>query len=611
MKYLEIEYKINGLQEGDVKAIEDFLLPFEKEYFDRFKKIFPKFQIPKIQLLISDDIWKDIEEFYSNHGTIYKKIRPKGLDHLIKIASYNEDIKYFWPSQYLGDKAVPLVFQVIIENLIGTHLKVKHNISESIIFDRGIQHLTKTLFNLWLVHKEAKDTASKIVNSTNLEYESMEDLTFAFKKNIKHFHHEYQSFQDHYNFLIYSILEFEIFFKRILSYQTTNNLSGLDEFKIEILSLIKLVENSIGKIGKLNQETLQKAKILIIDILKKCDINLYEDKQAKNVGFKISKGPKKLFPTLIDTHPRIISFIDILGFKALIEEYESENSSLVLKKLKKVFDSAIQAAFKILTTTMDEDIKEEIEYRMFSDCIIISLPYIEFGVDIKQGFFNMALILNILQQTFMRAGFYLRGHVTLGSYYSDENMLFSGGLVEAYMNEKSTFYPIISINNRVISKLLHKTEYDRSLPSFNKLILKHNFAGVQNKIFMNPFYTIEFYNNIDKEINNVFNSGFGIDLSKIGFDLSFKSIINKEFNKQGLPNIDKEFEKDKKEIFNVLIEKYNEQINVYQNLRNDNETRMLASSIIEKYKFLYNLFKWLLDSDENENFEYVELNFND
>lgn len=609
MRYIELEYSINGLQDSDKKAVEELLIPFEQEYFDKFKKSFPQYSIPKINLHIADDIWKSIEEFYSNHGIKYDKSRPKGLDHLIKIASHGKETKYFWSSRYLGDTAIPIVFQVVIENLIGTHLKEKYNISESISFDNGVQHLTNTLFNLWLVHRVTKDTASSIVNPSDLDYNSMEDLTFAFKKNIKHFHHAYQSNLDEYHFLINVILEFEIFFRRILTYKTKHNLIGLDEFESEILSLIELVENSKEDIGKLKEATLNSVNNFIVDILKKCDIELYENQELNNVGFKISEGPKKLFPSLIDTHPRIVSFIDILGFKALIEEYERENNSLVLKKLKTVFDSAIQASFKLLTETMDGDIREDLEYRMFSDCIIISLPYIEFGIDIKKGFFNMALILNVLQQTFMKAGFYLRGHVTLGSYYSDENMLFSGGLVEAYINESSTVYPIISINKSIISKLTKRTKYDESLPSFDKLVVKHEIGGIKNNLFINPFYTIEIYKNIDKEFDNIINAGLGTNLTELGLDFSFKSMLNKELNKQGLPNIDKELEKDKAEIIKVLTDKYNQQIEIYQNLKNDHKTRTLASSIIEKYKFLNSLFLWISNPDINEDFEYLEVNF--
>lgn len=606
MKYIELEYSVNGLQESDKKAIQEFLQPYEEKYFGNFIKTFPQYEIPKIHLHISDDIWVSINEFYSDHDISYDKSRPKGLEHLIKVASTKEKTKYFWASNYFGELAVPIAFQVIIENLIGKQLNKQYKIERIITFDKGLQYLSKTLFTLWVVHLVTKETASAIVESTKLDYESMEDLMFAFKKNIKHFHHEYQSNQDNYQFLINSVLELEIFIRRILSYKTETNLSKLDEFEDDIISLIQLVNSTKGYLGKFDENILNSVNLMIIKILQKCDIQIYEDSESKNIGFRITEGPKKLFKDLIDTHPRIVCFLDILGFKALIEEYENVNNSLVLKELKTVFDAAIEASFTLLTSTMDKDEKEELEYRMFSDCIIISLPYIEFGIDIKKGFHNIALILNVMQQTFMKSGFYLRGHVTIGSYYSDDNMLFSGGLVEAYMNESTTIYPIISINNKIIKKLEKKTEYDESLLSFEKLLIKHNYGESENNIFINPFYTIDIYKNLDIEFNRILSSGIGSNLTDLGLDFSFKSLLNKELNKEGIPLIEKEVEKDQKEIIKVLVDKYNKQIEIYQNMNNDHKTRNLASSIIAKYKFLHNLFSWLEENNINDNFEFVK-----
>ena len=123
MKYIELEYSVNGLQESDKKAIQEFLQPYEEKYFGNFIKTFPQYEIPKIHLHISDDIWVSINEFYSDHDISYDKSRPKGLEHLIKVASTKEKTKYFWASNYFGELAVPIAFQVIIENLIGKQLR--------------------------------------------------------------------------------------------------------------------------------------------------------------------------------------------------------------------------------------------------------------------------------------------------------------------------------------------------------------------------------------------------------------------------------------------------------------------------------------------------------
>jgi hypothetical protein len=606
MQYLSIKYNISGLQTQDIKKIEAILSPFEKEYFNKYKLLFPNYTIPNLDVVLSENIWSDVEQFYLENERKLDELRPKGLEHLVKIVTLDDRTKYFWNSRYFDNTSIKNFFNVLIGDLISTHLEKKYGIDKQIQLNLGISRLSEILFKNWLVLVSSKKLASEITKTTELEYDSMEDFTFAFKRNIKQLHYAYQREIDNYKFLMNCILELDIYVRRVLSYKTSQNFTGLEEFDDEMKGLTAAIDNSNFDLENIGSKEYNIAKESIINIFKKCDIEIYDNTDLKGMGFHISHGPKKLFPDLIDTHPRIICFIDILGFKALIDEYESQNTSLVLKKLKQAFDTARQIAFNLLVDILSDDFKDEIEIRMFSDCITISLPFIEFGTDIKNGFYNMAIILNVFQQTFMKDGFYLRGHLTIGSYYSDDNMLFSGGLVEAYLNESCTVYPVVSINSKVIDKIKKKTEYDDSLPSFNKLIICHNIGNVEHNKVLNPFFTFESYKNIDEQFNKIFDRILGTGLSELGIDFSFKKILEKEFSRQGIGDMDSEIEKGKNKIIEVLIEKYKEQLNIYQNMNYSHNKRLIASQIIEKYKFLFALFRWL--SDENDtNFEYLEI----
>lgn len=217
----------------------------------------------------------------------------------------------------------------------------------------------------------------------------------------------------------------------------------------------------------------------------------------------------------------------------------------------------------------------------------------------------MAIILNVFQQIFMKEGFYLRGHLTIGSYYSDENMLFSGGLVEAYLNERTTVYPVISINSKVIDKLKQKTEYDDIQPSFEKLIICHSIGNVEHNKILNPYFTIESYKTIDDQINKVIDNLLGSGIFELGNTISFKKILEKELVKFGIDNIDDELEKDKNKIMEVLVQKYYEQLAVYQDMNNAHNVRTIASQIIEKYKFLFALLRWISGEDDS-NFSFFD-----
>lgn len=607
MKHIHLELTIGGFNEQNVLMIQEFLEPYEEAYFEKFIQKYPESELQKIHLHLCDDIWTCIDEFYSAHGFVNDKSRPKGLDHLVKAVTLNGETKFFWNAKYLSKPAVPLVFRVVFEHLIGIQMYQLYRVNLKIDFEHGLEYLCDSLFHSLTVHTAIKDATSEIVGKESLDYESMEEFTFAFKRNIKLLHLAYQANKDYYNFLVKAITELDLYLSRILSFRNERNLKKLDEFAEEVASIVRLVDSSINELGKPYEINLAKARLNIVTLLKKCDIELFEANDSKNIGFKISEGPKKLFQELIDTHPRIVCYLDILGFKALIEEYESENTSLALKHLKTAFDDAMNASLTILPNTLEDEVREHLEFRMFSDCIIISIPYIEFGIDIKKGFSYMALIINVMQQTFMKSGFYLRGHVTMGSYYSDKNMLFSGGLVEAYKNEAATVYPVVSINEKILRSLEKPTEYDHVLLSYEKLIIRHNFHVSKTNTFINPLYTIDSYKNIDSQFNSTLTDILGGQQSFAPFNLSFTSLLNEALKNQGMPNfnIEHELEKAKQDIRDELMVNYRKQLEIYRDLNNSPNDRALASGIIEKYKFLIDLFSWLEDGNASDKFEYV------
>src|SRR5690606_30542224 len=197
-----------------------------------------------------------------------------------------------------------------------------------------------------------------------------------------------------------------------------------------------------------------------------------------------------------------------------------------------------------LNHTADE-IKDEMEFRMFSDCITISCPYIDFGIDFKERFYAISILLNTFQQVFMSKGFYLRGHVTIGSHYSDDNMIFSGGLVEAYSNDGSTVYPAISIIPKVLDKISKQTEYDESMLSFEKMIIQHRIRDVQNNTILNPFFTLDSFQSMDQQLHKLLKNTLGPELNNLLSQFSIQDIFEKEFKKHGLKDITTQMEQSK------------------------------------------------------------------
>ena len=96
-------------------------------------------------------------------------MRPKGLEHLVKIVALKEKTKYFWDSRYLSDPGIKLFFSVLFENLISTYLEKEYDVEKVILVDQGLNKISERLFKTWLISVVAKESCSKIVKSNKLD----------------------------------------------------------------------------------------------------------------------------------------------------------------------------------------------------------------------------------------------------------------------------------------------------------------------------------------------------------------------------------------------------------------------------------------------------------
>lgn len=604
MKYINITYSVNGLEKQNQEEIDKELSIHEEKYFNHLTQFFPNYTLPEISAVLTEDILYDIQKFYESEKSENVKLDSKGINFTVKIIVINQKTRIFWNYNVYSEYGIKAYFAVLLEHLIGNIYKDKLKISDTIDVSAKLYNVSKQLCQIWYLHTKCSNIRKEIVDNIDEGFDSMDKFTFAFKRNIKKLHYNYQENINHGLFFEQAIVELEIYIRRIITDSKSQSIQGLDEFK----EPIEIIVRAINILLKEPVETLDFNKCEIADqiklILEKCDIHLPNIEKDFTIAFEIKEGPKSLFPDLIDTHPRILCFMDILGFKDIINEYETVNSSMALLKLKKCFDAARKASLETLVTLLSPDTKKHIDFKMFSDCIIISFPYVEFGIDIKKGLFEMVLILNVFQQTFMKEGFYLRGHVTMGSHYSDDNMIFSGALVEAYQNEGKSIYPIITVNDKLIKKIEKKHEFDNTLLSFDKLLIRHHYPSSLN-IFINPYYSVESIGNMEDQFSNVFGSLLGADFGQKLANTMNKA-IDGALKSQGMSSLEEELKKDKETILSVLAQKYASKRMVYDNLNYPHTERMIASKVMDKYLFLFNLISWLNDK-EGDLFEYLNL----
>ncbi len=144
---------------------------------------------------------------------------------------------------------------------------------------------------------------------------------------------------------------------------------------------------------------------------------------------------------------RIVAFIDILGFKSLINETEKSDNQNEIKNITDAFD----LIYKVLDKHYSKDQIKEIKYSTFSDCIVFSFP--SFQTDAL--FFACLPLIWLQADLVSNHNIFLRGAITIGDIYHDANKVFCPAMVEAYeLESKVAKYPRIILDPKI------KTAYD-------------------------------------------------------------------------------------------------------------------------------------------------------
>ena len=153
-----------------------------------------------------------------------------------------------------------------------------------------------------------------------------------------------------------------------------------------------------------------------------------------------------------------IAFIDILGFKAMVNE-NIEMVILALRYIKMFRDSFYKIPSHMgnpkQTEVVSEPDEELDEYEslpkatMFSDSIVISKE-----IDEYFSFSDFVQFIAQLQFELLKEGILLRGGIDIGPVYHDDSFIFGSGMISAYLLEsKVSKYPRITISKNAIEKI--------------------------------------------------------------------------------------------------------------------------------------------------------------
>lgn len=592
----------------NIDKLENFVEENEKYFNSLIDFLSEKSLIsPSIdEIVLTDDIDKDIFEYCKNRFKQPSLTRSREYKAIGKTIDFERSKKIFFDVNYVNcysKFSTQIFLEQILEIFSEDIISIKYPTDVKFYPDTTFRELLKKLLFQW----SCKVLCNKLKMHFEYEKATLHDdvkiYVDTFKRNVKKLHYTYQQETSIESFWIDYVTEFDKFIRRCLDVHFDNgNFNNSQEFSQVITPLLNEIilqsENIIND-KEINIDLIEQQSHILLGI---CYISI---PYKNSMHVKITESPKTLFKNnIIDTEPRIVAFIDILGFSSIIEEYDNDQTSNLLNDLHDTLEQAIKISIEAFNDPkIKSDLQDYLEYRMFSDCICISLPYIEFGNDFHIQFHSLSHVVKSYQFAMMQKGFFVRGGISIGSYFADKNMIFSGGLVNAYKIETSVKNPIIAIDQSILNRLfVGYKENTKDLFYDNLFVYQVNNSKV---IFLNPFDILDnsnkYFDYLQNSLDEVMTDSDDDEFSKLTNSLLSltKTFTNPifEFAKSQLNT--ENINQAKNLVLNFVetqIEKYTTMLAVSR----EEKSKESIVSVIKKYEFLESLILWT--KKENENF---------
>ncbi len=469
-----------------------------------------------IKVIVSDDYYNAYKEIAENWELKAPLIKESEMISVIKLC-FNQDKQnpehillldagIFHPEGNVEDNINTILLQEAASDVLPPEIREWQGAVDQWPLDRGAQIVFNKCwiaiyphFRLW-----PEGRAEQVPPV------SAKAILAVFRRTVKRIHLRYQSDNDFDEFIMgfYNALQDLLTrFTDISVYKVdTDEFMGFQPVMVRFIQ--SMFDTSVNII-KGETVSIDFIKPVMKEIAGLCFVDLME-----SGGMKITEDPKKLFPDLIDTHDRIVAFVDILGFSKMIEKFDKERNHTLLTDLKDSMDTAMEK--------MKDTFKygsSELEFRMFSDCLCISTPYFDNDVDFGYQFTSMMLGLKTYQHMMLMKGYMVRGGITFGPYYSDENIIFSGAMVEAYHFEtngttkgsKQDYRPPrIIVSPKIMEKLPQTVIHS----AFFHFYADSLITDEDGETFINPVYNIgaagKVYDDILKTFDEENEKDYGI-----------------------------------------------------------------------------------------------------
>lgn len=168
---------------------------------------------------------------------------------------------------------------------------------------------------------------------------------------------------------------------------------------------------------------------------------------------------------------RAVAFVDILGFGNLVKRAD-QNSSLRT--------AIVDALRRIRSVAPPQDSNTDLRVQNFSDSLIMS------ATGDANGFWHLALTLDLLAFKLLDLGLLVRGGVTFGGIHHDDEIVFGVGVNEAYRLESLVAkYPRIIFSREAISRANSFTNLDEVYALYRTSRMRRGEDGIWHLNILN------------------------------------------------------------------------------------------------------------------------------
>jgi hypothetical protein len=175
--------------------------------------------------------------------------------------------------------------------------------------------------------------------------------------------------------------------------------------------------------------------------------------------------PQKAKGKSVHYQPSIITYVDILGFRRLVQTKRAGEISRILRVVKE-------------TVAPTKELSELLDFRIqhFSDLTVRVLPIVTGS---RGDVFAELLSLVHVQRELIEGGIFVRGSITFGDIVKSWGLLYGPGLIRAYELEQDAVFPRIVVDPNLLRELRRNPtlrgsdhDYKTEMEHVRKLIRK-------------------------------------------------------------------------------------------------------------------------------------------